>query len=268
MGDLEYALAFQQLILPIAYEFNPQLVLVSAGFDAAIGDPLGGCKVTPEGYGLFTHWLSALAGGRIIVCLEGGYNVNSISYAMTMCTKTLLGDPVPTPQFIPAAQRSATVAFQSCVETLQLCVEQQHQFWKSLVFGCKLPQCVLGENNNEDFLAATMSQLSISNDNALGAVGGDASQQPDPGQDRPSGSKPKVKVKTLTEFMAEHKEVRVTTQRGNSCPHIQFASELISCLSLSPYCSCSLSVSRSAALARRSSSRICLPFIRSKAVHT
>ncbi|XP_032588352.1 histone deacetylase 6 isoform X1 [Drosophila mojavensis] len=225
MGDLEYALAFQQLILPIAYEFNPQLVLVSAGFDAAIGDPLGGCKVTPEGYGLFTHWLSALAGGRIIVCLEGGYNVNSISYAMTMCTKTLLGDPVPTPQFIPAAQRSATVAFQSCVETLQLCVEQQHQYWKSLVFGCKLPQCVLGENNNEDFLAATMSQLSISNDNALGAVGGDASQQPDPGQDRPSGSKPKVKVKTLTEFMAEHKEALEQQEMFaiyplKSCPHL------------------------------------------------
>lgn len=81
---MEYALAFQLIIMPIAYEFNPELVLVSAGFDPAIGDPLGGCKVTPEAYGVFTYWLSSLAAGRIILCLEGGYNVNSVAYAMTM----------------------------------------------------------------------------------------------------------------------------------------------------------------------------------------
>lgn len=44
MGDTEYALAFYNIVLPIAYEYNPELVLVSAGFDAARGDPLGGCK--------------------------------------------------------------------------------------------------------------------------------------------------------------------------------------------------------------------------------
>ncbi|XP_030382425.1 histone deacetylase 6 isoform X2 [Scaptodrosophila lebanonensis] len=192
MGDLEYALAFQQLIMPIAYEFDPQLVLVSAGFDAAIGDPLGGCKVTPEGYGLFTHWLSALAGGRIIVCLEGGYNVNSISYAMTMCTKTLLGDPIPTPQFNAAAPRPPTVAYLSCLETLQSCLQTQRQFWKSLAFCSKLPQFV-SENNNEDFLTATLQQLNISNDDAQGAAGGPGGDRAGSGVERPSGSKPKVK---------------------------------------------------------------------------
>ena len=44
MGDTEYALAFFNIVLPIAYEFDPELVLVSAGFDAARGDPLGRCK--------------------------------------------------------------------------------------------------------------------------------------------------------------------------------------------------------------------------------
>ena len=44
MGDTEYALAFFNVVLPIAYEYNPDLVLVSAGFDAARGDPLGKCK--------------------------------------------------------------------------------------------------------------------------------------------------------------------------------------------------------------------------------
>jgi acetoin utilization deacetylase AcuC-like enzyme len=42
MGDTEYLAAFQQIIMPIAYQYNPQLVLVAAGFDAAQGDPLGG----------------------------------------------------------------------------------------------------------------------------------------------------------------------------------------------------------------------------------
>lgn len=42
MGDAEYLAAFLQVVLPVATQFNPQLVLVSAGFDAAVGDPLGG----------------------------------------------------------------------------------------------------------------------------------------------------------------------------------------------------------------------------------
>lgn len=42
MGNTEYLTAFHQIVLPIAYQFAPELVLVSAGFDAAVGDPLGG----------------------------------------------------------------------------------------------------------------------------------------------------------------------------------------------------------------------------------
>lgn len=133
MGDAEYIAAFQRIIMPIAYEYNPELVLVSAGFDAAIGDPLGGCKVTPEAYGYFTHWLSSLANGRIILCLEGGYNVNSISYAMTMCTKTLLGDPLPALQNINKINNS-------CCETIQNVLSVQKKYWNSLnMYNKKLP---------------------------------------------------------------------------------------------------------------------------------
>lgn len=95
MGDTEYMAAWHRLVLPIAYEFNPELVLISAGFDAARGDPLGGCLVTPEGYAHLTHLLMGLAGGRIILVLEGGYNLTSISESMAACTRTLLGDPPP-----------------------------------------------------------------------------------------------------------------------------------------------------------------------------
>ena len=43
---------------------------VSAGFDAARGDSLGGCDVTPDGYAHMTHMLSALANGKLVVALE------------------------------------------------------------------------------------------------------------------------------------------------------------------------------------------------------
>ncbi len=42
MGNGDYMAAFQHVLLPIAYEFDPTLIIVSAGFDAAIGDPIGG----------------------------------------------------------------------------------------------------------------------------------------------------------------------------------------------------------------------------------
>ncbi|XP_055609867.1 histone deacetylase 6 isoform X2 [Uranotaenia lowii] len=135
MGDQEYSAVFQQIILPIAYEFDPELVLVSAGFDAAVGDPLGGCKVTPEAYGYFTHWLSALANGRIILCLEGGYNVNSISHAMALCTKSLLGDPLPLLHVSSRYNGPNSAA----IETIRNVLSTHNKYWNSLKFLKKLP---------------------------------------------------------------------------------------------------------------------------------
>lgn len=52
-------------------------MLVSAGFDAARGDPLGGYQVTPEGYAHLTHQLMSLAAGRVVVILEVGFTLNT-----------------------------------------------------------------------------------------------------------------------------------------------------------------------------------------------
>jgi histone deacetylase 6 len=56
-GDQEYLAAFHAIVLPLLREYQPGLVLVSAGFDAAAGDPLGGCCVTPQGFGEMTRLL-------------------------------------------------------------------------------------------------------------------------------------------------------------------------------------------------------------------
>ncbi len=50
---------------------------------------------SPEMYGHMTHQLSGLAEGRVVVALEGGYNLSSISESAAMCARALLGDPLP-----------------------------------------------------------------------------------------------------------------------------------------------------------------------------
>lgn len=59
-----------------ADKLKPLIFLVSAGFDAAWGDDLGECFVTPTGYAHMTHMLSGLAGGRLVVALEVGYLIS------------------------------------------------------------------------------------------------------------------------------------------------------------------------------------------------
>ncbi|XP_032330740.1 histone deacetylase 6 isoform X3 [Camelus ferus] len=125
MGDTDYLAAWHRLVLPIAYEFNPELVLVSAGFDAARGDPLGGCQVSPEGYAHLTHLLMGLANGRIILILEGGYNLTSISESMAACTRSLLGDPLP---MLTLLRPPLSGALASITETIQV----HRRYWRSL----------------------------------------------------------------------------------------------------------------------------------------
>ncbi|KAI1656495.1 putative histone deacetylase A [Daldinia decipiens] len=95
MGDGEYLAAFQKIVMPIAREFDPDMVIISAGFDAADGDELGGCFVTPPCYAHMTHMLMSLAGGKVAVCLEGGYNLKAISNSALAVARTLMGEPPP-----------------------------------------------------------------------------------------------------------------------------------------------------------------------------
>lgn len=90
MGDDEYLAAWQCVLLPIATQFQPQLILVSAGFDCAAGD-LGGCSVTPAGFAQMTRMLQPLC-SKIVLVLEGGYDLGVIPQCACACMKALLGD--------------------------------------------------------------------------------------------------------------------------------------------------------------------------------
>ncbi|KAM5335602.1 polyamine deacetylase HDAC10 isoform 2-T2 [Glossophaga mutica] len=76
-------------------QFDPELVLVSAGFDSAIGDPEGQMQATPECFAHLTQLLQVLAGGRVCAMLEGGYHLESLSESVCMTVQALLGDPAP-----------------------------------------------------------------------------------------------------------------------------------------------------------------------------
>jgi acetoin utilization deacetylase AcuC-like enzyme len=106
-GDAEYLASFDRVLLPVARSFEPDLVLVSAGFDAAEGDPLGSMRISPSGYAQMTRRLLALAGGRVILALEGGYDLEAISASSAASLRVLLGEPASE---TPASEPSPLVA--------------------------------------------------------------------------------------------------------------------------------------------------------------
>jgi len=124
MTDGDYLHAFQQIVMPIAQDFDPDLVIVSAGFDAAEGDMLGKCHVTPAGYAHMTHALMSLAHGKVAVCLEGGYNLRSIAISALAVTRTLMGEPPD--------RLLQTEPTPSGVESVQMVLRTQSKFWPCL----------------------------------------------------------------------------------------------------------------------------------------
>ncbi|KAL7545525.1 hypothetical protein ACHAWF_008874 [Thalassiosira exigua] len=95
MGNAEYAEAFRRLVLPNILSFQPGLILVSSGFDAAKGDTLGDCCLTPSMYYAMTNSLLAAVGWDIpiVVVTEGGYNHDVIADCAEAVALALLDEP-------------------------------------------------------------------------------------------------------------------------------------------------------------------------------
>jgi acetoin utilization deacetylase AcuC-like enzyme len=82
MGDNEFIKIFDEILSPVIEQYKPEFILVSAGFDIFFEDPLGGMKVTPEGFAKLTRQLcdqaDKICNGNIIFLLEGGYNLDGL----------------------------------------------------------------------------------------------------------------------------------------------------------------------------------------------
>jgi acetoin utilization deacetylase AcuC-like enzyme len=96
--DADYAAVFDHVFLPSIAKFAPDILLVSAGFDAFEHDPLAGMRVTQSGFAEMARRLRYVAerstGGRIIAVLEGGYDLDGLAGGMTS-TLRALGEPAP-----------------------------------------------------------------------------------------------------------------------------------------------------------------------------
>ncbi|MQL98802.1 hypothetical protein Taro_031514 [Colocasia esculenta] len=94
-GDADYLAVWDHILIPVASSFKPDIILISGGFDAAIDDPLGGCRITPHGYTVMMKKLMISVQGKIMMALEGGYNLNSLSKSVLACVQVLLEeDPI------------------------------------------------------------------------------------------------------------------------------------------------------------------------------
>ena len=97
MGDQEFLQAINQLVQPIAFAYEPQMILVSCGFDLYHKDRLAELKGTSEGYAMITHLLCRIADqvcdGRIVFIMEGGYHLQGIRDCGLQVMKELCGMP-------------------------------------------------------------------------------------------------------------------------------------------------------------------------------
>ncbi|XP_037692787.1 histone deacetylase 9 isoform X10 [Choloepus didactylus] len=148
MGDSEYLDAFRTVVMPVAKEFDPDMVLVSAGFDALEGHtpPLGGYKVTARCFGHLTKQLMTLANGHVVLALEGGHDLTAICDASEACVNALLGNELePLPEDI--LQKTPNM---NAMISLQKTIEIQSKYWKSVRMvavprGCALAGAQLQE---------------------------------------------------------------------------------------------------------------------------
>jgi acetoin utilization deacetylase AcuC-like enzyme len=95
-GDDEYRLVFDEVIVPAARRFRPEIILVSAGYDGHWADEMSNMQLTLEGYYYLTRVIKQMADemcdGKTVFCLEGGYNLRVLSCAVNATFGLWLGE--------------------------------------------------------------------------------------------------------------------------------------------------------------------------------
>ena len=95
LGDNEYLQVFNGVLVPLAGRFQPDLVLVSAGYDAHWQDTISNMTITTTGFARMTKIIKAISDefcpGRLVFTLEGGYNLTALAYSVTATIELLLG---------------------------------------------------------------------------------------------------------------------------------------------------------------------------------
>jgi acetoin utilization deacetylase AcuC-like enzyme len=106
--DADYERVYDAIGWPVLRQFRPELILVSAGFDAYVDDPLGGMRLSAAGFGRLTAAVAAIADeccdGRVVAITEGGYDLKGLAACLRAAIRALEGETV----FGPADAADAT----------------------------------------------------------------------------------------------------------------------------------------------------------------
>ncbi len=132
-GDADYGNIFEKILKPIALEYQPQLILVSAGFDVHFDDPLGGMKVTEAGFARMTQILMEIAEttaqGKMVITLEGGYDVNGQGRSVKAVLKELAGVSPNNKNELLEMEKKNYPRIERFLEQIK---EIQKKYWRSL----------------------------------------------------------------------------------------------------------------------------------------
>ncbi|MEA3437114.1 MAG: universal stress protein [Thermodesulfobacteriota bacterium] len=130
-GDSEFIAIFEKLLRPIAQEFEPDLIIVSAGFDIHKSDPMSKMKITTKGFAGLTRSIMETAdiccGGKLVFSLEGGYNIKTIGKCVKVVLNELAGH---TTCSIP--KLTARASRKKFDHAFKRCSHVHKQFWKNL----------------------------------------------------------------------------------------------------------------------------------------
>ncbi len=132
-SDAEYGIIFEKILKPIALEYQPQLILVSAGFDIHYDDPLGGMEVTEKGFSRMTQILMEVAEttaqGKLAITLEGGYDVSGQSRSVKAVLKELVqSSPLDKKDLLEKEKTHYPRMEQFILQWKEI----QRRYWKSL----------------------------------------------------------------------------------------------------------------------------------------
>lgn len=130
-GDGEFMAIYRRLFLPVALAFQPQLILVSAGFDIHADEPTGGMNVSPAGFAGLTRLILDAAektcAGRVVFCLEGGYHAGALAESVLALIDELTGQ---TTCDIEAMERCADSRRVNPI--VGRCIHTHRRFWPHL----------------------------------------------------------------------------------------------------------------------------------------
>ncbi|KRY35918.1 Histone deacetylase 4 [Trichinella spiralis] len=130
MGDADYLAAFAHVVLPILDQFEPDFVLVAAGFDAADGHhvTLGGYHLSPAIFAHMTRSLLRYADSRLVLVLEGGYELKVVNECIEECLRVLCGQE----SRALSAEALAASPSESAQTVLRQLINEQRPYWPIL----------------------------------------------------------------------------------------------------------------------------------------